>query len=316
MADQRVQRRQVVIGHHREHMVFQVVVHVEIDEPADRVHQHRAGVQPVIGDILGQPQMLQKPRHHMMPRAIEPGQTDQHQRQERSGQDRRQQCRGIDRQPDPRHTSHPGAVRRAGIGRLIRGQPPAGVQDHPTRQFPHVEDAKEVQPDPHQIRRAHRHDLGIAPDNDGIGMVPHMARPPGIGVPHLHEARDMVGDRVHPRGLEGRLVPAFMPARVRGRSVKHTVGQPERRGPPRRPERHGTARKDDHEAQPHHRVPQGNGVGFLHQRADLRGVDLGAEPRGIGQPRLLRLPRCRSGEGIILGHAATLARKPAQRNGM
>ena len=43
VADLVVQRRERVVGHAREHVVLDVVVHVQVEEPEHRVHEHGAG---------------------------------------------------------------------------------------------------------------------------------------------------------------------------------------------------------------------------------------------------------------------------------
>ena len=58
--DRRVKLGQPVVGHHREHVVFDMVVHVPVNEPAHRVHVDGARVQPMVGDVVGQPAMLER----------------------------------------------------------------------------------------------------------------------------------------------------------------------------------------------------------------------------------------------------------------
>ena len=48
-----MQARQVVVGHEREHVMLDVVVHVPIEVAVDHVHVHRAAVDPVIKYVLG-----------------------------------------------------------------------------------------------------------------------------------------------------------------------------------------------------------------------------------------------------------------------
>jgi hypothetical protein len=83
-----MQPRQRVVGHHREHVMFDVVVHVPVDPAAERVHQDSAGVQAVVEHVLGQPAMLQKARHDHVPRAVDARPADQHQGQKRPRDER------------------------------------------------------------------------------------------------------------------------------------------------------------------------------------------------------------------------------------
>lgn len=48
MFDQSMKFGQIIIRDHRKHVMFKVIVHVEIDKAADRVHQHSSRVQPMI----------------------------------------------------------------------------------------------------------------------------------------------------------------------------------------------------------------------------------------------------------------------------
>lgn len=42
MADHFVQSWQLVVGNHREHVMLDMIVHVPVNEPADRVEQYRS----------------------------------------------------------------------------------------------------------------------------------------------------------------------------------------------------------------------------------------------------------------------------------
>ena len=55
-----VQLRQRVVGHQREHVMLDVIVHVPVQIPMDRIHVHRPAIETVIEDILGQASMLCK----------------------------------------------------------------------------------------------------------------------------------------------------------------------------------------------------------------------------------------------------------------
>ena len=78
--DRGVQVGQAVVGHHREHVVFDVVIHVPIDETADAVHVNGTAVEPVVDYVIGEARVLQNPRHDVMPSAIKARQTDEHER--------------------------------------------------------------------------------------------------------------------------------------------------------------------------------------------------------------------------------------------
>ena len=56
--DDRMQLGQRMIRHEREHVVLEMVIHVPVDEAADRVHVNRAAVEAMVQDILSQPGVL------------------------------------------------------------------------------------------------------------------------------------------------------------------------------------------------------------------------------------------------------------------
>ena len=59
MFDRLMQGGQIVIGHHGEHMMFDMVIHVPIDETADRVHVNATGIEAVIKHVIGHAGVLQ-----------------------------------------------------------------------------------------------------------------------------------------------------------------------------------------------------------------------------------------------------------------
>ena len=207
-----MQLRQRVIRHHREHVVLDMVVHVPVDEAADRVHQHGARVEPVIDDVVGEPAMLQQPGHHVMPGAVEARQPDQHQRQQRSHGDGERDRRDIDRRPDPRDADRLGSLHLGNEGFFLGADVAHRVADHVAHGAPRVEDAEEIEHDARQVRRPHDGDFRIKPDDDRIGMMARMAPAPGDGIAHDHEAGELVDRVVHPACLEGGAVTAFVPA--------------------------------------------------------------------------------------------------------
>ena len=56
--DHLVELREIVVRHHRKHVMFDVIVHVGIEKAEDRVHNYSPTVQAMIVDIFGQPSML------------------------------------------------------------------------------------------------------------------------------------------------------------------------------------------------------------------------------------------------------------------
>jgi hypothetical protein len=83
MLEKIMQARQRIIGHHREHVMFNMVIHVPIDPPTDRIYINRSRVQAMVKYIVSQANVLQEARHIHMPTAINARGSDQHQRQKR-----------------------------------------------------------------------------------------------------------------------------------------------------------------------------------------------------------------------------------------
>ena len=126
-----------------------------------------------------------------------------------------------------------------------------------------------------QIRRPHDRDLGIAADDDGVGVVARVAPAPGHRIAHDHEAGDLVDDVVHPLRLEGGAVAAFVPARVARRAVEDAVDEEERHAPPGAPEVDAAGAADDQQAEPDDRVADRRPVRALHRSfICLRGTSV------------------------------------------
>ena len=89
---------------------------------------------------------------------------------------------------------------------------PDGVAQHVRHAMPGIEDADEAESSPQQVRRPHDGDLGVAADDDGVGVVAGVAPAPGHRIAHDHEAGDLVDHVVHPLRLERGAVAAFVPA--------------------------------------------------------------------------------------------------------
>ena len=91
----RMQLRQRVIRHQREHVVLDVVVHVPVEKPVDRIHVHRAAVEPMIEHVLRQPGMLGDDRKRTISQvAEEVGQArSEHQRQHAAQVNRERESR-------------------------------------------------------------------------------------------------------------------------------------------------------------------------------------------------------------------------------
>ena len=192
----------------------------------------------MVGHVLGKAAVLGEAGHEVMPGAVEPGQSDDHRRQDAARDDARDHDRGVDQQPCARR---PIRLRAFGSGMnvcLLRGEPTGGMDGHLLEGQRHVEQADEVGDDVPQLRWAHGDDLRITTDDDRVGVVAGVAPSPHGRVAHDHEAGDVVDDGVHPSCLEGGAVTAFVPPRVGGRAVEHAVGREAEQRPHREPQVH------------------------------------------------------------------------------
>ena len=212
MPDHFVKRRQRMIGHFRIHMMFDVIIHVPVDETRDRVHHHGAGVQPMVGDIVGKPAMLKHACHHMVPGAIETGRADKQNRQPALHDDGCQTGCRIECDPDTRHPHDLVMLAVRDEGGLLRIEASRRIDQHQPQPRRHVQKAEEIGHQPCEFRRPHQLDLGVAANDDGVGMVTGVAPPPCVGIADHAETGDLIDSIIHPACLEGGLVAAFMPA--------------------------------------------------------------------------------------------------------
>ena len=150
-----------------------------------------------------------------------------------------------------------------------------------------------------QVRRTHDGDLGVAADDDRVGVVARMAPAPGDRIAHQHEAGDLVDDVVHPARLEGGAVAAFVPARVARRAVEHAVDEEERHAPPGAPEidRAGCGAED--RGDPDDRVADRRTIGALHQLLHRLARNVGVVPLGRGEAGLDRPARAFADQTVV-----------------
>ena len=207
-----VKLRQSVIGHHREHVMFDVVVHVPIKEARHRVHHHGPAVQAVVEHVLVEACMLGRAEHELQPRAVEGRQPHQH-----GGQDAVRDGASHDHQSEhhqehARGAEHLFVLHRGDEGLFFSRQPAGGVKEEVLESRDAGLDGEEVQHPTEQIRRTVHGDLGVEAYDDRVGMMPRMTPAPNGGFAQHHEGRDIVDGVVHPARLERRAMAAFVPA--------------------------------------------------------------------------------------------------------
>ena len=72
-----VQLRQSMKWNHREHVVFDVIVHVPVKKAEHRIHHHRAAVPAMVEHILGHARVLRETEVQIEPRAVQARQADE-----------------------------------------------------------------------------------------------------------------------------------------------------------------------------------------------------------------------------------------------
>ena len=80
--DRFMQSGQCVIGHHRVHVMIQMVIHVPVQETKYRVHHHGAAVEPVVKHVFWHARVLRQAEEDIEPGAIEGRQSDEQQRKQ------------------------------------------------------------------------------------------------------------------------------------------------------------------------------------------------------------------------------------------
>ena len=196
---------------------------------------------------------------------------------------------------------------------LVGGEPPGRVPEHQPERQRHVDQPDHVDQQPGQPGGPHDRDLRVPADDQGVGVVPGVAPPPGRRVAHDHERGQLVQALVDPARLERRAVPGLVPARIRRRPVQQPVGQEERQRPPAAPERDAEPGEQPHQPQPDDRVPDGRVVRAPHQLLHPLARHRAAEPVPAGQPRRHRRLVLRARQAVPLQPFLVHCRPPSRR---
>ncbi len=126
---------------------------------------------------------------------------------DRQGGDHRQ-----DRKIEARDREHPWPVALRNEGRFLRREPAAGMDHQLAKRSGAALQREQVEQQAEQMGRSLHGDLRVAPDDDGVGVMPGVAPAPDFRLAHDHEAGELIDRIVHPACLEGGAMAAFMPA--------------------------------------------------------------------------------------------------------
>ena len=299
LLDLLVEGRQRVVGHRREDVMLDVVVHVGVQEPQERVQVHRAGVVAMVEHVLSQARVLHGPEEHHEPGPVEGGQPDV--QRGHDGTDGHAPRRGAGQHCDV------GPRLPLELGQLVGRNEVTGVVVDTARGVLESAPHRLGQQRHRQVHTQHgaqrarpgKHDLGVAPHDDGVGVVADVRPAPQGGLAQQHERRDVVDGVVEPLGPERGAVAALVPARVARAAVERAVGHEGGHRPPSAESAEGQVAEDGQQAEPHDRVAGRPGV-----VADLQGpqpltVDGWTEPLRLDKTPLDGKRRVPPGKGVV-----------------
>jgi hypothetical protein len=164
---------------------------------------------------------------------------------------------------------------------------------------PRIAEAHGVEHQPRDVRRAHRGDLAIAPDDDRVGVMAGMAPTPERRLLQIHERRDLIERIVQPRGPKRGAVTGLMPTGVRGRPIQHPVDEKQRDAPQARPRQPGRETRHREQDEPHCRVAQRRTIATAHQLLHPLARDLSVIPLGRHETHRLGLGCTRPDQAVI-----------------
>ncbi len=168
----------------------------------------------------------------------------------------------------------------------------------------HISEAQDVEQESPQVRRAHRRDLPISPNDDRVGVVAGVTPAPEGRFLRVHERRDLVQRVIEPRRPERGPVAALVPARVRHRPIQHGVAEEERGGDPRGPEPVAPEGRAGEEREPDRGIADRRAVAAPHQVPHALARHVGVVPLRGHQPLGSRLLPARADEAVVAAATA------------
>ena len=118
-----------MVGDEREHVVFDMVVHVPVKKPVHKMSSESPAVEPVIEDILSKPGVLSEPVDQHQPGAEEMRQADVEEGKEASGEERNRNYRNIDPEMNPGGQKNPAIFGLGNEGLFGFPESPCGVKE-------------------------------------------------------------------------------------------------------------------------------------------------------------------------------------------
>src|ERR1700733_15277016 len=268
-----MQLGQRVIRHGRKDMVLYVIVHVPIEEPEDRIHVNGARIQPMIEDVLGEPNVLRDPAIESEPPAVQRRQTDVHRRQNGAKREAGDDDEGINGKVNAGGKIHFPALALGHESRLLLVLPTRRVQKHLAKDDYIILKREGVEQEGDNVRGTRRDDFGVAPNDDRIRVVARMAPAPDLWLTHDHEAGDLINRIVHPLRLERGAMAALVPATIGRGAIKNAVNDEKRDRSPGPPKIIAKASGYYERRDPDQRIPDLRTVLTAHQLFKLRALD-------------------------------------------
>ena len=249
-----VQSGQRMVGNQREHVMLHMIVHVPVQVTVHHVHGDRPAIQPVVEHILSQTGMLGQTVNRHQPRTENVGKPDEKKRKNAPGRNREGNDECVNQQAEPRPEKHFGefALGHKGLLRLRHPAKSMGEEEFEIGRIAFK--GKEPHDNGLDIRRPRHSDFRIPSHDNGVAVVPGVTPPPDRGLAHDHKRGDFVERIVHPIRLEGRAVPRFVPAGIRGGTVKHGIDQIRNCRPPGSPQCPCRPRASKNQRKPQDRI--------------------------------------------------------------
>ena len=122
--------RQVIERHHGEHVVFDVIVHVGVEEGEGRVQDHGVGVQPEVEDVFIKACVLSEGAEVVQEAAVKVRQNEKHRGQEAAQDQAKGKGGREDENENPTAEDYPLPLSFRDIGFVCRGDGSQGYHQN------------------------------------------------------------------------------------------------------------------------------------------------------------------------------------------
>ena len=275
--------RKVVVGNEREHVVFHMIVHVEVEEPIEQVGEKGSLVEAMVEDVFGQAGVLSEPVKRHQPGAKEVGKANEKKRKPALQRNRGDENDEIDGEVNAGCLNDPGEFAFRDEFTIPFGELSAGMSDEIAKVFRVGVEGKKSLDHSIDIGRTGNGNFGIATQNDGVAVMTGVGPAPDRAFAKDHEGSDLIEGVVHPVGLKGRAVESLVPSGVGTPGVEGGVDQIGEDGPPRSPEENGGGGGSEDEAKPKNGVANRGTIFSNEKFAHLLFGNRALIPIGFGQ---------------------------------